>query len=118
MQTDKFVTPSGATSSHGAPRFDLIPFDALKEIAERYALGAEKHGDFNWVKGIGDNVFERDRYNHALTHLQTYWQQRIGMPIQSEDTEVQNLAAAAWGCITLLACELRKNSCQQKPSPS
>lgn len=107
-KTDKFVTPSGATSSEGAPRFDQIPLDALTEVAKRYGLGANKHGEFNWVFGIGDEVFETDRYNHAIYHLQKYWAKRMDFVDADDDTAISDLAAAAWGCLTLLSCELRR----------
>jgi hypothetical protein len=111
---DKFVTPSGATSSVGAPRFDQIPLDALVEVANRYDLGIPKHGEFNWAQGIGDEDFERDRYNHALLHLQKYWAKRKGFIRHGEDTPVQDLAAAAWGCLTLISCELRRERAPEK----
>lgn len=104
-----FTTPSGAQSSHGAPRFDLIPLDALAAIAKRYEEGSKKYSDFNWMKGFGDPVFERDRYNHILHHLQLYnMQTKQHDTVHSEDDKIGNLAAAAWGCITLLSFELRR----------
>lgn len=32
----------------GKPRYDLIPGELLKRLAELYARGAEKYGDSNW----------------------------------------------------------------------
>ena len=35
----------------GKPRFDLIPTEGLRRLADLYARGAEKYGDDNWKKG-------------------------------------------------------------------
>ena len=35
-------------STEGKPRYDLIPLEPLKRLAELYARGAEKYGDRNW----------------------------------------------------------------------
>lgn len=34
----------------GKPRFDLIPTEGLRRLADLYARGAEKYGDDNWKK--------------------------------------------------------------------
>lgn len=39
-------------SNKGRGRFDLIPYEALEELAKWYEAGAEKYGDRNWEKGI------------------------------------------------------------------
>ena len=39
-------------SNKNRGRFDLIPYEALEELAKWYELGAEKYGDRNWEKGI------------------------------------------------------------------
>uniref|UniRef100_UPI001E4FF338 dATP/dGTP diphosphohydrolase domain-containing protein n=1 Tax=Acetomicrobium sp. S15 = DSM 107314 TaxID=2529858 RepID=UPI001E4FF338 len=33
-------------------RYDLIPSDALRELAKVYTVGAEKYGERNWEKGM------------------------------------------------------------------
>lgn len=35
-------------STEGKPRYDLIPPEALKRLAELYMRGADKYGDDNW----------------------------------------------------------------------
>lgn len=66
---DKHTFSSGASSSGKKPRYDLIPTWALERIAHRFQLGAEKHGENNWQKGVGDTQFILDRINHAIEHL-------------------------------------------------
>ena len=34
------------------PRMDLLPMDALLEVAKVLTFGAKKYGDHNWEKGI------------------------------------------------------------------
>lgn len=34
------------------PRMDLLPFEALEEVARALAFGAEKYGDHNWRGGM------------------------------------------------------------------
>lgn len=107
---DKFVAPSGATSSHAAPRFDLLPLFGLEEVAARFGDGAIGHGEYNWCEGQDDEVYERDRFNHALEHLQRYWAKRKGrLPVHDGgDTPIQDLAAAAFGCLVLIEFERRR----------
>jgi|SRR5262245_28265268 len=60
---------SGATSSEHKLPFDLIDIRVLRRFAARLKLGAEKHGRFNYRKGIQDKEFVMDRLNHAFEHL-------------------------------------------------
>lgn len=81
MQKDKWAAPSGATSSEQKPAYHLIPTQAIKALAQRFALGRLKHGDVNYQKCIKtytsgsstfrelDLVFIRDRFDHGLEHL-------------------------------------------------
>lgn len=60
---------SGATSSGKLPPYDLITLNFQNRVAERLQLGAEKHGRFNYRKGLKDREFIMDRLNHAFKHL-------------------------------------------------
>jgi hypothetical protein len=60
---------SGATSSEQLPPYDLISKVFLTRTAQRLGLGAEKHGRFNYRKGLRDKEFIIDRLNHAFLHL-------------------------------------------------
>lgn len=65
-------SPSGARSSEQKPRYDLVPLVALEREAVRMAEGAAVHGENQYQQGAGDEVFFRDRLNHALEHLLKY----------------------------------------------
>lgn len=51
------------------PRTDLIPPQALLQIAEVFAFGAKKYDDRNWEKGL---LYHRI-YGAMLRHLYAFW---------------------------------------------
>lgn len=67
-QREKY--PSGAMrdTEEGKPRYDLIPGLPLKRLAELYARGAKKYGDWNWSQGVPSSRC----YSSALRHLMQY----------------------------------------------
>ena len=60
----------GATRTEQEFRFDLIPPPALRAMARRLKLGAEKHGERNWERG-GER-FRQATISHLLDHVQAY----------------------------------------------
>lgn len=74
------------------PRFDLIPVQALRRLADLYARGAEKYGEGNFEKGI---PFKRV-YASLLRHLYAW--------AEGEATE-DHLAAVAWNAFALMYYE-------------
>lgn len=55
MTPVKFVvTKAKPAEKHdaGKPRWDLMPFDALDEVAAVYAYGAAKYAPRNWETGL------------------------------------------------------------------
>lgn len=60
-----------------APRYDLIPPEALEALARTFGEGAEKHGAWDW-KLPGEPGARRmysQELNHALIHILD-WRQR------------------------------------------
>lgn len=61
------------TNAHGGKqsrvdaRFDSIPPNALKLVAECFGFGAAKYGDTNWHK-----ITVPEHLNHALNHVNEY----------------------------------------------
>ena len=43
----------------GKPRYDLIPAELLKRLADLYSRGAEKYGDSNWKKAVTPEELKR-----------------------------------------------------------
>jgi hypothetical protein len=50
------------------PRYDLIPHEMLKRLAELYARGAEKYGDNNWKLANSEEEYTRFRAS-AFRHF-------------------------------------------------
>lgn len=90
---EKITHPSGATSSRLDERYDLIPYEALKAMARRFAVGAKKHSPDNWKKGDAD--YARERLNHLWQHLAAF----------SESGRQEDLDAMI--CNAAMLCEMK-----------
>ena len=89
----------GIKHDQGKARFDLVPPDALFEVVRVYNYGATLYGDRNWEKGIlWGRVFAA-----ICRHLYSWWRGEDHDP----ESGIHHLAHAAWGCLALLAYELR-----------
>jgi len=80
-------------------RFDLIPFDALEELARVYGVGARKYEDDNWLRGYRWRLSAGALLRHVARWM-------IGEDRDAE-TGCHHLAHAAWHCLTLLTFHLR-----------
>lgn len=98
---DRIAFKSGARSSRGAPRFDLIPNSLLEVLANRLELGLLKYGKGNYAQGYFDDDFVIDRLNHLQQHLN-----RVRAMIYNENFSLESddddLAAVAWGVMFLI----------------
>lgn len=85
---------AGAKFDEGKVRYDLIPANALHEIARVYTYGANKYQDENWRKGLSWK-----RIFGALMRHSWAW-------MRGEDTDPESglphMAHAAFACFTLL----------------
>ena len=92
----KKVYESGATRSDptGKGRWDLMPYEALHRLAERFEYGVERHGERNWEKGQPVSRC----YSSALHHIYRYL---AGMG--DED----HLGAAMWNLVAAATIEAR-----------
>lgn len=87
-------------SGHSKTRFDLIPFEAVGEIADVLAFGAEKYTQNNWCRGTNWG-----RYFSALCrHIFAWWRGEDKDP----ETGMSHLAHA--GCCLLFLMEYQRNS--------
>ncbi len=102
LRTNVKVKPSDTQATRHAcgVRFDLIPGDALAEVARTLANGAKKYGDNNWKESrmVGEN----GPINHALKHIHYY---NAGI----EDDESPDLNIHLANAITNLLFELHYN---------
>lgn len=70
MGAKKQTYEGGATRSELQERYDLIPSAAMRAMARRLALGAERHGARNWEQG-GEEFVQATK-NHLIKHLFLY----------------------------------------------
>jgi hypothetical protein len=85
---------TGGQKGRKPARFDLLPWNALWEVAEHYGKGAEKYEDRNWERGYDWSL----SYAALQRHLAAWWQ---GEDIDTE-TGSSHLAAAAFHVLALL----------------
>lgn len=84
----------GVKHDQGKTRFDLLPAEALYELAGVYTAGAAKYDDRNWEKGI---MFGRV-FAAIMRHAWKWW---MGEEVDEEDG-FHHMAHAAWGCLALV----------------
>ena len=62
---------SGAVrdTNEGKIRYDLLPIECLKRLAEHYTKGAKKYDDNNWKKGIPTDRFIESACRHWAEYL-------------------------------------------------
>lgn len=75
-------------------RFDLIPFDALEEVARVYGVGAKKYEDHNWLRGY--------RWSLSLAALLRHVAKFALGQDRDPETGCLHLAHAAWHCLTMI----------------
>lgn len=87
-----FATGAVRSDDCAKVRFDLISPIGLRRLAETYAEGSVKYGDYNWEKGMPIN----DLLNHVSTHVNQFL---------SGDRSEDHLAHAAWGLFSAMHSE-------------
>ncbi len=89
----------GRKDDGAKPRWDLLPFDALDEVAIVLKYGAEKYAARNWEKGMAWGRL----LGAALRHLSAW---AIGIEIDAE-SGLPHLSHAACCVLMLLALAKR-----------
>lgn len=90
---------SGRKDDEGKLPIDLLPFDALQEVARVLGFGARKYTRRNWEKGISYSRL----FAAAHRHLWAWFQGENRDP----ETGLSHMAHAACCCLFLLAYEVR-----------
>jgi len=75
-------------------RYDLLPFDALDEVARVYGYGATKYSADNWLRGYSWRWSAGALMRHVARFM-------VGEEVDPE-TGCMHLAHAAWHCLTLI----------------
>lgn len=91
----RIVDPkTGGEKGRKPERYDLLPYEALDEVARVYGMGAEKYEDWNWAKGYA--------WSLSLGALQRH----VAAFAQGEDADPESgyshLAHAAFHCLALI----------------
>ena len=79
-------------------RFDLIPVDALEEVAKVYTLGAKKYGDRNWEKGLSYSRM----FGALLRHAYAWWKGEKN----DKENKLHHLSSVIFCALGLLHYEL------------
>lgn len=85
----KFKTGAVRSNDRVGERYDLITPIGLRRLAETYAEGSQKYGDFNWEKGMPVS----DILNHAISHIFTFL---------SGDRSEDHLGHATWNLMAAM----------------
>ena len=100
METDK-VFKEATKFDTDKPRMDLIPTDAVREIAKVLTYGAQKYNARNWESNGG---MKWGRLYAAIQrHLSDYWEGRD----LDDETNLLHLAHAGCDILMLIAYQLR-----------
>lgn len=91
---------NGVKYDEGKNRYDLIPPDALDELAKVFTYGTIKYEDRNWEKGMGWGRL----FGAAMRHLWAFWRGEDKDP----ESGLHHLAHATWNCLCLLSMFMRK----------
>ena len=89
----------GRKDDLGKTRFELLPSDALEEIAKVLTHGAKKYADRNWERGINWSRC----FGACMRHLWSWWR---GHDLDAE-TGLSHLAHAGCCVLFMLAYQLR-----------
>lgn len=88
------VSSTGGEKGVKLARYDLIPVDALRQVAEHYGRGAEKYADNQWRKSY--------EWSKSYAALQRHATQFWGGEDFDEETGSNHMAAVAWHALALL----------------
>lgn len=106
----RIVDPvTGGMKGSKDERYDLLPYDALDEIARVYGVGAKKYEDHNWLKGYAWGL----SLAACFRHLSRFAQGEDRDP----ETGCLHVAHAAWHCLTLLTFYMRKLGTDNRRGP-
>lgn len=94
MDEVRSVSATGGQKGTKVSRYDLLPVDALRQVADHYGRGAEKYADNQWRRGY--------EWSKSYAALQRHANQFWGGEDFDEETGSNHMAAVAWHALTLL----------------
>ena len=100
---------TGIKHDFGKARLDLLPFEAITEIAKVLEFGATKYSAHNWRGGF---VWSRT-FSALLRHLWAFWRGEDKDP----ETGLSHLAHAGCNILFLLTFFLEKTGTDDRYKP-
>ena len=100
--------PVDYKQSEGKPRYDLIPAEALDEVAEVFTLGAVKYEDHRWRQGIRSGAL----FAATMRHSWAWWRGEDNDP----DTGKSHIAHAISNLMMLLGSIRCETAIIDRPS--
>ena len=98
---------TGGEKGSKPERFDLIPWEALEEVARVYSFGARKYDDHNWRKGMKWSL----AYAAAFRHMAKFVQGETHDP----ESGLHHLAHAAFHMLTLITYTMKGLGTDDRP---
>lgn len=106
----QFVTSEGgARKGQKIARYDLIPWEALAELASAYGKGSIKYGDGNWLKG-------GYRYTLAIGAMLRHLYRWIAREDFDPETGIHHLALVSWHAFALMTFQARNLGEDDRPN--
>lgn len=94
MTEVRTTSSTGGEKGTKPERYDLIPVEALRKVAQLYGKGAEKYAEHNWRKG-----YEWSKSYAALQrHANQFW---AGEDVD-EEMQLPHLASVVFHAFTLM----------------
>lgn len=100
LQIQKKQSLSGVKHDQDKPRLELLPSDALVEVAKVLAFGAKKYDANNWRGGF--------KWTRLFGSVQRHLHAWNAGEDKDNETDLTHLAHAACGILFLLEHELKR----------
>lgn len=112
-QSKEALTTAAVKFDGDKPRFDLLPPEALVELAKLYSFGAKKYADRNWEKGF--------RYGRTFAAMMRHAWAWFGAKLVGEDgidpdSGQSHMVSVAWNAFALITFEQRKIGTDDRPT--
>jgi hypothetical protein len=98
----------GRKDDTGKDPWDLLPWDAVREVVKVLAFGAKKYAPRNWEKGMAYSRL----YAATMRHMIAWWDGERSDP----ETGFSHLSHAGCCVLFLLAFELRGIGSDDRPA--
>lgn len=101
---------TGGQKGQKIERFDLIPPDALLELARLYGVGARKYAENNWRKGYPWS------WSYAALFRHLVWRWWLLKEECDPETGVHHVICAAWHCFAMYVFATHKLGTDDRPT--